>query len=514
MSDNLTHESRRRARRLPRIILGAITMILIVALFVGLGVYTPVPNAVDFTSVTSASVSRLVSPTQSTVYCPARMALSDDAKYGDSEFQSSSGDLASSAVYAAFGSVYSAQVTPMNDESSDTLELKADDLLDQASLKVATGNADKGSRLIEARLLKARSGTGALGSVASWATKGDLQGLSAAACTLPGLTQSFLLSATDTGTTQQLIVANPSSKATSLDVSIWGTQRSGRIAMSTGSTMVVAAHGQSTLNIGAAASDQMGLFVTVASKQTPVAAVVRTVRMSGLTPQGEDFAVPVGEAGKSGVMPSIVEGDHVTITAFGSRSGSASLSWITQNGASAAKKVHVDAGRVTSVDLGSAPVNAMGVSYQADVPVSMQATVTHAGEGGNEDFAFVCAAAPLAGDSAIALPDRTEADITIVNTSGSSQSTSVQGYDIEGKSAGSRSISLDAHGVVRISASDVNKNARLFSMSGNTSLVWGARLSQTDVTAAHLAAVAYLAPTSLEPRMERVWAASNPLIVR
>ena len=54
----------------------------------------------------------------------------------------------------------------------------------------------------------------------SWATDGDLKGVSAASCVVPALKQAFLLSGTKTGLTQQLVVANPSAKDTSVTIRI------------------------------------------------------------------------------------------------------------------------------------------------------------------------------------------------------------------------------------------------------------------------------------------------------
>lgn len=76
---------------------------------------------------------------------------------------------------------------------------------------MASGNVDDGSRLQDTRLLTASNGTGAV-SVMSWATDGDLKGVSAASCVVPALKQAFLLSGTKTGLTQQLVVANPSAR--------------------------------------------------------------------------------------------------------------------------------------------------------------------------------------------------------------------------------------------------------------------------------------------------------------
>ena len=61
----------------------------------------------------------------------------------------------------------------------------------------------------------------------SWATDGDLKGVSAASCVTPALNQSLMVPGTKTGMTQQLVVANPSAKATSVNIKVWGSDKAG-----------------------------------------------------------------------------------------------------------------------------------------------------------------------------------------------------------------------------------------------------------------------------------------------
>ena len=96
--------SRRHARRTGvRIVLGVLTMLVIIAMFVALLIVRPLPSLVDASAKGEASSEYTVSQLQTESYCPARMSLADTGSYGDSEFQASAGDIASSARYAAFG---------------------------------------------------------------------------------------------------------------------------------------------------------------------------------------------------------------------------------------------------------------------------------------------------------------------------------------------------------------------------------------------------------------------------
>ena len=62
---------------------------------------------------------------------------------------------------------------------------------------------------------------------------------------------------------------------------------------------MVGAGKESILNLAAAASEQDALYVTVSSADTPVAAVVRTIAMDGLTSKGSDYAVPNNASAKA-----------------------------------------------------------------------------------------------------------------------------------------------------------------------------------------------------------------------
>ncbi len=86
------------------------------------------------------------------------------------------------------------------------------------------------------------------------------------------------------------------------------------------------------MELSAAVDGQHGLFVTVSSKETPIASVVRTVTMDGLTPKGSDFALPLPTASNASVAPSITAGDAVTAYLFAKADTSTGLSWITAKG--------------------------------------------------------------------------------------------------------------------------------------------------------------------------------------
>ena len=79
-----------------------------------------------------------------------------------------------------------------------------------------------------------------------------MRGISAASCVSTSLSQSFLLSDSTTGTTQQLIVSNLSTKPTTVDIAVWGSETAGKMALSTQSTLSVPAEGESSMELSAA----------------------------------------------------------------------------------------------------------------------------------------------------------------------------------------------------------------------------------------------------------------------
>ena len=68
------------SKRAIGIVLGVITMLVLIALFVVL-VMAPIPNIwVDKVAASDNAIDQTVSPTQSETYCPAPIGLADTAR--------------------------------------------------------------------------------------------------------------------------------------------------------------------------------------------------------------------------------------------------------------------------------------------------------------------------------------------------------------------------------------------------------------------------------------------------
>ena len=83
----------KRGGKVWKAVVGVISTVIIVGLFVALLVLTASGRWVDSVSSDSASVSHAVSQRRITAYCPSRMTLPDASAYGDSEYQPSEGDI-------------------------------------------------------------------------------------------------------------------------------------------------------------------------------------------------------------------------------------------------------------------------------------------------------------------------------------------------------------------------------------------------------------------------------------
>lgn len=462
----------------------------------------------------NASVVQEVSPKVMDQYCPAQMGLADTGTYGDKEFQASVGNLASSARYAAFGSIFHAQVSPLgNDSKSMVLQGPQSDDADSTadSVVVASSDAVENPQVFETRLLGSSAGTGASGAMASWASNGDIAGVGVSTCINTQLRQSFLLSGTKEGTTQQLLIANPTDKSTTVQLSMTGTQP-GQIAMATQSSVVVGAGEQKTVDLAAAAPNQDALHVNLVSQGSPVASVVRTVSMKGLDPNGNDFALPLHPASTTQIVNVGESRNAMTLRAYASQAASLNMSWITQSGVKSAGKRTMEANVVNVMELNDIPDDALGLLIESDVDFQAAAGID-VSDGGSRDFALVNAASPYA-QSALALPSGVQAHVSMVNASSKSIELSLTAYDEHGESVGTRDIHLDGDSAVMLSPTDISKNAVALSTDyeGND-VVWGAFLTSDKVSSSDHSGLAYIGADRLEVAKQTVRAMHDATIV-
>lgn len=486
----------------------AATAVLSAAILVAgtgaLALLGPLAGTVDHAPGTPIPTTQ-VEQTMLESYCAPRMALADTESYGDEQFAASTGNLTSTGRYAAFGTFASARLDSLDALPQQTLGKAS---ADGVSVLTHDQNAeDKGEGLLfDATLLKAQEGVGTAGTTASWASEGDLRGLSAVACVQPAMEQSFLLGATSTGTSQQLLLANPSDKATVVSIKAWGSKSPGEAQLATNSQMTVGANATAVVSLSSALPGQDALAVTVTSAVTPVTALVRHTAADGLTPTGNEYAMSSGTTGRTLVIPGLAKGDAPTIRLFSMKDTEAIVFWMNAKGAKEATRVKLTAGQASSTKLDGMPDDARAVQVTADTEVTATLSLERSGDNGQRDFALA-GSQPEAKRSVIAVPDGLSAALTVANTGTDKAHGTFEFIGADGTSLGTKDIDVPAGGTTVLQGKDVPGGTAAVSLADDgATLVWNARLTSSKLDDAGVAGLSVVAPTSLMPRHAEITA--------
>ena len=448
--------------RVLRVVSATVTSVILMGALAALGGADIPAWLVDPATGSSATSHRVVQERLES-YCGERMQLPDSADWGDNDYRASDGDINSSTSYAAFGTVHAASVIPFEIVGAQTANLSGPNTT-------------------------AKSGQA--GILASKATEGDLRGISASTCMVPAIKQSFLLPSTGTGTSQQLVLANPSSKATVVNVEVYGTKNAGRAELATSSNITVSGGAHSSMDLSAAANGQDGLYVKVTSESTAVAANVRVLVMDGLTPKGSDIAMPANAANTSNLIPSVRPGDKITLYLYSAKNTTIKASWVSDNGLISLDSHEVKGQQVSVIDLGSAPKGANGIQLDSDEPFTAAAKATLGGSSGQEDFALLPAVTP-AKRSAVALPDGYDASLTLANTSTSDTTATVTFMNDDGSMGKSKDVNIKANSAVTMGG----KGVAAMVTCKNGDVAWGLRLTSSALAGRGIAGVSTVGPS-------------------
>ena len=272
---------------------------------------------------------------------------------------------------------------------------------------------------------------------------------------------------------------------------------------------------ETVLNLSAAASGQDALYATVTGTDTPVAAIVRTVSMDGLTSKGSDYALPNNASAKSLALYGLNGGDHATLYLYTSRKTDVTVSWIDSKGAQQTNQQELKANRASAIDLGDVPKSATGIAIAASEPVSATAKISDDGPDGQSDFALVNASAP-AKISAIAVPDQSTATVGFVNTADGDRTAIMTAYDTDGKQVDRREIAIRPSASTSVRIADINDGdvAAIRLKDPAQAVVWNLRVGQKDVSGAKLAGLAIIGAVDLKEAREQVWANQDMTVVR
>lgn len=469
------------------------------------------PNFVDNANAPTSSVSHSVGVSRLQSVCPIRLSLPDLAQYGDSQYNESEGDLQSSARYSTFGDVYRASVHNIRDTNDESTLLSKKLNNDGTSSLTYDGDVNHDAQVLEGRLSNIASGTGIAASMASWATKGDVRGLSATTCSIPTMKQTFLVPESGEGVSIRLEAFNPASKPTVVRVRAWSAKRgSNPINLSTGSAFTVPAHSHAYFDLSAAAPKSSGLYAQVESEQTPIAAFVKVVHMSGLTVKGVDIIRALSAMSYETVLSGINESEQAKAYVWPDKDGKVTISWMNDSGAQTVKDLSVKSHNLQVIDLGKVPEKVHALSITGSVKTSAMMSVSRDGKDGQSDIAFISASRSQ-GISAIVSPvSAEETTLYIASTSDSDSSVFLQAVG----ASGMKRVSVPAHSVVTVPASDISHNAVMFTVKSSKNISLSARIRKDDLDKANVAGIAWLASQSLEPQQAQVHVNSDNHIVQ
>lgn len=463
--------------------------------------FVPLVDRPDTRGGAVARSTHMISRSEVSLWCPSRVGLPDSGKYGDSQFTASQGDLDSALSVAGVGSVFDSSLSTPDGQSAKNLGMGA--------FAGDQGKADRG-RLAQTTLVRDAPGSGLGASVASWASNGDVRGLSAISCVAPALHSRFLVPSTRTGRSNRLLIANPSSKPTVVSVRLWGTKRAGVLSSRVASRISLSGHSQESFDLSAAAPGQQALFVSLTSSVTPVSAAVASTAMKGLNAQGVDFegAVPTrtGVSGRASAIAGLRPGAQASVVLFSAGAASLRLSWCGKSGRRAVSgpsgSLSLPAGRVVVRQLGKVPSDSTALVLDGDgMPgVSVAVVQSVSGDRDSCDFDQVGVTNP-AKASVIALPSALQARLSLANPSDVPVTVRLSALGGSGVPLGTRDVAVPAGGSVSLSADDVARNARAVVLrQPSARVVWTADVTREDLARANVPALASLSSVSLMPQ--------------
>lgn len=474
----------------------------------------PMPELVDNTESTNSTFAHSVGATRLQTVCPIRLSLPDLAHYGDSQYNESEGDLQSYARYGAFGDVYRASIRNMRDTEDQSVVLKMKSTDDYTSAFAYKSDVNHDAKVLEGRLSHVESGTGIAASMVSWATQGDVRGLSASSCSMPSMKQTFLVPENSAGTSLRLESFNTASKPTVVRVRAWSAKHGNSpIALSTGSAFTVPARSHAYFDLSAAAPQSSGLFVQIESEQTPVAAFIKVVRMSGLTVKGVDIIRDLNPQSNNSILSGIKEGDQAKLYVWPSKDGNVSLSWMNDKGANTVKELSLKSNNLQIVDLGKVPDHVHALSISGNVPTKAMMSVYKDGKDGQADVAFITASRSYSSSAVVSPVTSAETTLYLASSRDKNSTVKILGFDFSGVLSGTKQVTIPAHSVLSIPAENVSRNSVMFTAQSNDGVYLSARIRKDEVDKAGIAGIAWLASQSLEPQQMQVYVRNNHQIV-
>jgi hypothetical protein len=301
----------------------------------------------------------------------------------------------------------------------------------------------------------------------------ELRGLAAANCASPGFDEWLVGGATSLGQTTLVVLSNPGDVAATVKIDSYFEQ--GLAAGAGGNGVLVQPHTQRVVPLSGLVPNASATIVHVTSTGGTVSAELQQAAISGVTPQGADWAGPAAAPAKRLVVPGVVvagaasgaaDSDDAGVPALrvmpvGDKDAKLSIGARPESGSAGGQAVSVTVshGMVSEVPLDKLGKGTFTVTVDSSAPVvaAVRSSATDAKAG--TDFAWYAAADRLTGAAAIPIAPGPNGYLHLVNTSDSAVTLKLDGpgggqVSVPAGASASRPISSrgvlttgDAHGL-------------------------------------------------------------------
>jgi hypothetical protein len=375
-----------------------------------------------------------------------------------------------------------------------------------------------GERLAQASGPVLLTGEGAMASagsgvVSSSATSGEMTGLMAAPCLVPGTEQWLVgVGATDTDRTE-LILTNPDEAEAEVDLRFYGPK--GRVVVPGSPGVVIAGRSTRTVSVSSLVDTPGPLSVAVRASSGRASVAARRIRTDNLQPAGADWQVPSTGPATTVVIPGVPGGAgsrSLQVVNPGTKRAEVAVEVLGLAGAFApagADTVEVAPESTATVGLETGLAGESGsIRLRSDTPVSGAVVSTSSRSGATPDLAVQSATPPLvrSGVSAVATTaDGTASELVLSNSGDADAATSFEVLSYEGVSLRKDDILLAAGGTATRRITSPGPSYVVVTVPDGSSVVGSVTLTAPEGDVAALATIPLTSPdvASRAPRVEQ-----------
>ncbi|MFV0462274.1 MAG: DUF5719 family protein [Nostocoides sp.] len=248
---------------------------------------------------------------------------------------------------------------------------------------------------------------GLVASQLSVATLDTVRGLVTASCGVPASDLWLIAGGGQPGRQERLVLTNAGANEVIVDVSVMGAD--GPVTSAAGHGLIVPAHGRLGVLVDAIAGAEKSPVVHVTATGGLVRATLNDTWLDGTVPAGSSDVTAAAMPARRAVIPGVaVDGSGVLRLANpGTTEAVVQVRTISADGGAPLPDKGVftlAAGSVADVPLTGLPTANFALDVSADVPVVAGAVINRRVGGGNGDFAWTSATAPIVDLGGAALP--------------------------------------------------------------------------------------------------------------